>query len=196
MRPLTFSRGIWVSSDKGWASWPAAGPLETSSVARISDVTKNVARKNFAILCFIGSPSRLRRSCPFLSDNNSPWRSLRSDLQVVEMRDRVRFCPQPDLACDLERVVGGVDFLAAVVVTSDLIANCFHPELMPFSRRNFEIGSSELAAPAVYHVIQPVIALKSVGAHDVIVVRVFQAEDQPSCSVNASRNGFEFHAEV
>src|SRR5437870_2737371 len=56
MRPLTFGRGIWVSSDKGWASWPAAGPLETSSVARISDVTKNVARKNFAILCFIDLP--------------------------------------------------------------------------------------------------------------------------------------------
>src|SRR5438034_10522670 len=113
MRPLTFGRGIWVSSDKGWASWPAAGPLETSSVARISDVTKNVARKNFAILCFIGSPSRLRRSFPFISDNNSPWHSLRSDLQVVVMRDRVRFCPQPHVACALEHVVVVIDFLAA-----------------------------------------------------------------------------------
>src|SRR6266851_5019268 len=173
MRPLTFGRGIWASSDKGWASWPAAGPLETSSVARISDVTKSVARKNFAILYFIGSPSRLRRSCPFLSDNNSPWRSLRSDLQVVEMRDRVRFCPQPDLAGILERVVGGLDFLAAVVIASDLVAHGFHSQFMPFSRSHLEICSRELAPPTVYYVIEPIIILQGVCANDVVVVRIF-----------------------
>src|SRR5439155_6542776 len=43
-------------------------------------------------------------------------------LQIVERRDRVRFCPEADLACILERVVCTLDLLIAVVIASDPIA--------------------------------------------------------------------------
>src|SRR5713101_6690476 len=167
MRPLTFGRGICVSSDKAWDSCPAAALLETSSVARNSVARRDFVRNSVGTWYFIGSPSRFSSSYPFLSRSNSRWRSLRCDFQVVEMRDRVRLCPEPDLTRILERAVSGLDYFVAVVVTSDLVAHGFHSELMPFSRRNFEIGTSELAAPAVYHVIEPVVVLQGVGAHDV-----------------------------
>src|SRR5439155_13237462 len=36
---------------------------------------------------------------------------LRGRLQIVEIRDRVRFCPEADLACILERVVCTLNLL-------------------------------------------------------------------------------------
>ncbi len=44
--------------------------------------------------------------------------------------------------------------------------------------------------------IEPVIVLKSVGADDIVVVRIFQPENQSTGSINTSGDGFELHAQV
>ena len=38
--------------------------------------------------------------------------------------------------------------------------------------KHLEVGASELAAPPIHHVIKPIVVLQSIGANDVIVVRV------------------------
>src|SRR6266567_8726571 len=54
-------------------------------------------------------------------------------LQIIERGDGIRFCPQAHLARILERSVSGFDFLAAVVVTSNLVAHCFYTQFVPFT---------------------------------------------------------------
>src|ERR1700687_1673411 len=109
----------------------------------------------------------------FLSCNNASYRSLHRNPQIIKRGYGISLCPKAHFARVLERVVSGFDFLAAVVIASDLIAHGLHPEFVPFSCGHLKVGSRELAASAVYHVIEPVIVLKGVCANDVVVVRIF-----------------------
>ena len=67
---------------------------------------------------------------------------------------------------------------------------------MPGPGTDFEISARELNAAATDHVIKAIVVFKSIGANDVIVVRVLQTKDQPSCLINASGHRLEFHADV
>ena len=113
----------------------------------------------------------------FPSRTSSPGRLFRGDLQIIERGDGIGLCPQAHFARVLERVVDGLDFLVAVVVTSDLVSSDLHAQFVPFSRRNLEVGSGELTPATVHYVIEPVIVLQRVGANDVLVVRIFQAKN-------------------
>src|SRR6266568_3310594 len=110
--------------------------------------------------------------------------SLRGGLQVVKICYGIRLRPQAHLASIFESVVCGLDFLVAVVVTSNLVSCSFHAQFVPFSRGDFQVCARELATAAVHYMIEPVIVLKGVGTNNVIVVRVFQTKNQSSCAVN------------
>src|SRR5437016_13347443 len=61
---------------------------------------------------------------------------LRGRLQIVEIRDRVRFCPESDLTCILERIVRRFNLLVAVVIASDLFSYVVNSNLLPFTSRH------------------------------------------------------------
>src|SRR5437879_9838206 len=122
--------------------------------------------------------------------------SLGHDFQVVEIRDRIRLCPQARFPRVLKRIVGSLNLLVTVVVAGDLCSHCLHAQFMPFARRYLEVGASELTAPPIYHVTKPVVALESVRTNDVIVVRILEAKDQPSGPINFSRDRLELYAEI
>src|SRR6266496_3579250 len=135
-------------------------------------------------------------SYPSLSRKSSLVRSFCRDFQIVEVGDRISLGPKAHLAGTFEGVVTRLDFLEAVVIARNLVSRSLHAQFVPFSRRDLKIGSRELAAAAVDDVIEPVILLRSVGANDVVVVRILQTEDQSSCPVNASRHCLEPNAQI
>src|SRR6266566_4218734 len=116
--------------------------------------------------------------------------------QIIEVRHRISFCPQSDLASIFERIVRCFDFLSAVVVTNDLVSDALHAQLMPFAGSDFEICACKLAAVSRDDVVEPVVILQSVGADDVIVVCVLQTKHEPTCAVHLARDSFESYAEL
>src|SRR5712691_8768324 len=132
----------------------------------------------------------------FLSPNNAPSRSLRRNLQIIERGYGISLRPKAHFASIFECVVSGLNLFVAVVIAGDLVSLSLYTQFVPFPRGDLKVSSSELTATAFDYVVEPVIVLQSVGADDVIVVRIFQPENQSSRSVNVSRNGLELHAEI
>src|SRR5712692_9362847 len=124
-----------------------------------------------------------------------PLSLSRRDLQIVEVRQRISFCPQSDLTWIFERVVRRFDLLGAVVVTNDLVSDTFDAQLMPLPRSNFEIRTCKLTAVPRDNVIEPVVVLQCVGSDDVVVTCVLQSEHQSSSAVHFAGNSFESHGE-
>ena len=63
--------------------------------------------------------------------------SFRDYLRIVEPGDGIRFNPQSYVAGVLERVVSGLDCLAAVVIANDLVADRLRTQFVPFSTLRF-----------------------------------------------------------
>src|SRR5260370_13501813 len=62
-------------------------------------------------------------------------------------------------------------------------------ESVPVIRRDSEIGAFQLLAPALDHAIEAHVVLKRVGAHDVVVVGVAQAQRDSSRLIDLACDG-------
>src|SRR6185503_19207611 len=121
--------------------------------------------------------------------------SLLFDAKVVKVSHRVGLGPQSDLAGVFESVIRRVDLLFAVIEASDVITHAFDAQLVPFTGRDLEVSAGKLNSPPVDYVIEPIVVLESVRAHDVVVVRVLKPECQARRSIDLARNRFEFDAQ-
>src|SRR6185369_3734397 len=91
-----------------------------------------------------------------------------ADRKVIERRDRVGLCPQPDSA-RLEARVSVVKQQRAVEPTLDVVANSNDPKQVPLTeRRGLDAGARQLTAAAVVGV-QPEIAFERVGPDNVVL---------------------------
>src|SRR6266699_4008288 len=130
----------------------------------------------------------------FLSRNNARSRSLRRNVQVIERGNGIGFCPKTYFARILQGVVGSFDLFGPVIVAREFVAHGLHAKLMPDTGRHLEVCSCKLAPSSIDNVVQAVIVLQSVGADDVVIIRLLQTKDKPACLIDTPGDRFEFDA--
>src|SRR6266700_3027780 len=117
------------------------------------------------------------------------------DREVVELNDRVRLRPEPDLPRVLERVVGPVEHLAAVVEDDEAIAGGLELQRVPGALGHLDVLASELAPAAARDVIDATVVLEGVATGDVVVVRVPVSPDEAEPLIDLSAERPRPHAE-
>src|SRR5882724_11340900 len=108
---------------------------------------------------------------------------LRRRREIVELDDRVRLRPDPELPRVLEGVVVLVDHLFAVEEHLDVVADHPYRQFVPHPRRYLAVPSREPVPAPLDDVVQVHVVLQGVRARDVVVILVLQAPDDPAALI-------------
>src|SRR2546425_1250743 len=118
------------------------------------------------------------------------------DREVVEVDDTHGLGPQTELARLRERLVVGVDDLVAIEEYLEAVPVRLDRQVVPDATLHCAVPTGELDALAFHDVIEPDVVLERVGAGDVVVVRVLEAEDESTALVDLAGNRLAFHREA